>query len=405
MSEINNFKKPTNKPTRRVGISIILVGLGIITGLVIGNYSSTFVDRVSRKTVSSNSALPDDLDYSTVEEVYDTLKKNYDGELKVSDLMNGLKHGLAEATNDPYTTYLSTEENEAFDSSISGTFTGIGAELSKENDLVIISTPLSGFPAEKAGIRAKDIILKIDNQDATTLTVAEAVKKIRGDKGTTVKLTLLRGEKQLEISIVRDVITIPSVTSEVTDNIAYLKINRFGQDTYDLALKFSKEYKDKNVKGVIVDVRNNPGGYLDQAVKVASLWLPQGTKVVEEKRGNASLRVDKSIGNNVLTGTKTIILINGGSASASEILAGALSDNKAATLVGEKSYGKGSVQQVEDFDGGSALKVTIARWFTPAGKNIDKEGIMPEKEVKVTEKDVESKIDVQKNAAIELINN
>lgn len=381
--------------------------LFFVFGLVIGlsffpsyNYLGTALNEVN----SENKKLPKNLDYSSVEEVYDALRVNYDGQLNVDDIINGLKTGLVESAGDPYTNYLSTEDNEDFDSQLSGTFTGIGAELIEENNVVVVSTPLSGFPAEKAGVKARDIIFKIDGEDATQLTVADAVKKIRGEKGTTVKLTLIREGEQIEVSIVRDVINIPSVKSEVINGIGYMTIYRFGDDTTELARKYAQEYKNSGINGIVVDLRNNPGGYLEESVGVASLWLDKNSVVVEEKRGDVSIKKDRAYGGNILKGTKTVVLINGGSASASEILAGALKDNNLATLVGEKTFGKGSVQQLEEFKDSSALKVTVAKWFTPSGKNIDKEGISPDKEVVLTLEDVKNKQDPQKNAALELAN-
>ena len=377
--------------------------LGLILGFVGSQGLGTYISsRTNHSSISINSSLPDNLDYTKVEEVYDSLRKNYDGELKLEDLYNGLKNGLAQATGDPYTTYFTEAENEEFNGEVNGTFSGIGAELLSENDVIIVSTPLSGFPAEKAGLKARDIILKIDDEDATTLTVTEAVKLIRGEVGTTVKLTILRGSEQLEFSIVRATITIPSVTHKIENNIGYMQISRFGEDTYDLAVVAANDFIDSNVKGIIVDVRNNPGGYLDQAVAVSSLWVSKGDTVVEERRGDITEKVEKALGGNILGGYKTIVLINGGSASASEILAGALKDNSKATLLGEKTFGKGSVQQVDEFIGGSALKVTIAKWYTPNGKNINKEGIDPDTEVLITAEQVKAGVDSQKDAALEL---
>lgn len=396
--ETENLKKIVKKDKKPKKFLVFAAGivLGIGIGTIFANLGSFVLENKSL-----NKGLPKNLDYSSVEEVYDALRVNYEGELTEEEILNGLKSGLARSTGDPYTTFLSKEDNEVFDSQLSGTFTGIGAELIEENNLVVVATPLSGFPAEKAGVSARDIIFKIDGEDATQLSVSEAVKKIRGEKGTTVKLTLIRDGEQLEISIVRDVINIPSVKSEVVDGIGYMTIYRFGDDTASLARKYANEYKASNLKGVIVDLRNNPGGYLDQSVKVASLWLDKNAVVVEEKRGDVSIKKDLAVGGNILKDVKTVILINGGSASASEILAGALRDSNAATLIGEKTFGKGSVQQLEEFSNNTALKVTVAKWFTPAGKNIDKEGISPDKEVLYTIEDSKNKVDPQKNAALE----
>lgn len=379
---------------------VFLLVFGLIIGVGVGQFVDVRAALPTNETLkTTNAGLPEDLDYTSVEEVYDKLRADYDGELNADDILSGIKHGLAEAAGDPYTTYFTADENEEFNGDVNGTFVGIGAELSTENNLVIIATPLAGFPAEKAGVKARDIILKIDGEDATQLSVADAVKKIRGEKGTTVKLTLLRDKQQIEVEIVRDTITIPSVNSKVEGGIGYLQISRFGNDTALLAQQAAESFKAQGVTGIIVDVRNNPGGYLDQAVKVASLWVDKGKTVVDERRNNVSIRTDKAIGGNILSGIPTIVLMNGGSASASEILAGALKDNGAATLYGEKTFGKGSVQQVEQFEDSSALKVTVARWYTPSGKNINKEGISPDVEVKVSDDDAKAGNDTQKAAA------
>ena len=388
--------KGKKRPTWLVFILGMFIGLSL-------NYGYGYALNYLSESNSQNKGLPKNLDYSSVEKMYDILRLNYDGEITTDKIMDGLKSGLAKAAGDPYTVYLSKEDNEAFDSQLSGTFTGIGAELIEENNVVVVATPLSGFPAEKAGLKARDIIFKIDGEDATQLSVSEAVKKIRGEKGTTVKLTLIRNGEQLEISITRDVITVPSVKSEIVDGVGYMTIYRFGEDTAKLARQYAVSYKNQNVKGVVVDVRNNPGGYLDQAVQVASLWLSKNQVVVEEKRGSVLVKSYPASGDNVLGGTKTVVLVNGGSASASEILAGALHDHKVATLIGEKSFGKGSVQQVETLDSDTALKVTVAKWFTPNGKNINKEGIAPDKEVVLGIDDAKKNNDPQKTAALEFL--
>ena len=402
IKSINNSSGHLGAPKKRRFDSFIagIFCLGLIFGAIASQGLGVFLqNQADFEPVSSNSDLPDDLNYASVEEVYDSLRQNFDGELSIDDIYDGLKRGLTQATDDPYTTYFNPDENEEFNGEVNGTFSGIGAELLSENNVIIIATPLSGFPAEKAGLKARDIILKIDDKDATSLTVSEAVKLIRGDKGTTVKLSILRGSEQLEFSIVRDTITIPSVTYKIENNIGYMQITRFGEDTYSLAVVAAQEFVSQSVKGVIVDVRNNPGGYLDQAVRVASLWVDAGKVVVEERRGDIKERVEKAIGGNTLGDYETVVLINGGSASASEILAGALKDYGLATLVGEKTFGKGSVQQVDEFAGGSALKVTIAKWYTPNGKNINKEGIEPDTEVKITAEQATTGVDAQKDAA------
>lgn len=375
---------------------IFLSGFGLGSGRIVLS-----TDQLFRKSVQKD--LPNDLDYSSVEELYDALSRSYDGKLENQKLLDGLKAGLAEASGDPYTEYFTAEQAKEFDSQLNGTFIGIGAELNKdeEGNIEVIS-PISGFPAEKAGMKPKDIIVEVDGKSTQGMTTNDVVKLIRGEENTVVKIKVVRDRaKEIPFEITRVKITIPSVTSEIKEgNIGYLKISRYAEDTVDLATKAAQDFKSKNVKAVILDVRSNGGGYLDAAVKISSLWLPQGAPILQEKRDTLVVKNFKASGNPALQGIPTAVLINEGSASASEITAGALKDNKAATLVGMKSYGKGSVQQIEKFGDGSALKVTIARWFTPSGINIDKEGIKPDTEVKISDDEIKAKKDPQLDAAI-----
>lgn len=350
-----------------------------------------------------NSTLPEDLDYAEVESLYDTLKSNYDGQLTAEQLIEGLKEGLVGASGDTYTEYLTVEEAKALDEELSGSFTGIGAELGKdpETDALLIVAPIAGFPADKAGLKAKDVIAEIDGQPAYDLSVTEAVEKIRGPKNTQVTLKVVRsGKEELTVTITRDEIKLASVESEILEgNIGYLKISQFSEDTTKLAKEAAKKFKSANVKGVILDVRNNPGGLLDSAVEVSGLWLDRQT-VLEQRRGDTVIRSYKTGRDAPLKGVPTVVLINEGSASASEIVAGALQDHGSATLMGEKSFGKGSVQQIQPLRNGGALKVTIARWYTPDGRNIDKDGIVPDERVELDTKKIISGDDTQLQAAL-----
>jgi carboxyl-terminal processing protease len=378
---------------------IVFVG-GVVAG--------RFITVTSDGSISHSTA--ENLDYASVEEAYDTLRGSFDGQLDTTKLTDGLKTGLAEATGDPYTEYFSAEESREFSEQLSGTFSGIGAELGKENNAIVIIAPLKGFPAEKAGLRSKDIIVKIDDQDALSLSISEAVKKIRGEKGTTVKLTVLRGAEQRDFSIVRDDITVPSVDSEILEGgVCSLRISRFAEDTDRLVSDAARQCKAAETTLVLLDLRNNPGGYLDQAVKVSSHWLNAGQVVVSEKRGDTVVNTHKAAGGaQEFKGFKTVVLINEGSASASEIVAGALKDYGAATLVGTKTFGKGSVQEIDKLEGGSSIKITIARWFTPKDKNIDKEGIEPDTKLELSAEQISatqtnSTLDPQKQKALELL--
>jgi len=389
-------------------ILVLSAGLIFFLGISIGNgqLGVTLGNSVRSKKTETNKQLPANLNYTSVEQLYDALKLSYDGELDQTKLMDGIKKGLVDAAGNQYTEYLNEEKSKEFSDSLSGTFSGIGAELSKENNAVVVVAPISGYPADKAGVKSKDVIVKINDESALDMSVADAVNKIRGPEGTKVKLKIVRdGKQELDFDITRETITIPSVEHSIdSNNIGYIKISRFGEDTVKLTRQAAQEFKTKGVKGIVVDLRNDPGGLLDAAVDVSSLWLPKDKLILEEKRGGEVIKSYKSKGGDILSGVPTVILMNEGSASASEITAGALKDNGAATLIGTKSFGKGSVQELTKLSGGGVLKVTVARWYTPAGKNIDKEGIQPDKEVKLTEEDAKNKQDPQKDAAIQSLN-
>ncbi len=391
--------KPYMKPITVLAVLLLTFGGGYAAG------SGKLKLQINRlQPNEQNKDLPSALNYDSVDQVYDALLKNYDGQLDNDTLLDGIKNGLAHATGDPYTEYFNEEGAKEFDSDLNGSFTGIGAELGKENEALIIVAPISGFPADKAGLRPKDIIIEINGEKAYDLSVSDAVKKIRGPKDTKVTLKVLRGTEQLSFDITRAEITIASVESKILDgNIGYLKISRFAEDTTRLSREAATSFKDAGVKGVILDMRSNPGGYLNAAVDVSSLWLKQGDTVLEERRGGEVIQKLKANDVNTLQGIKTVVLINEGSASASEITAGALHDNNAAQLVGVKSFGKGSVQNLVEVGEGGMLKVTVARWYTPAGKNIDKEGITPETIVELTDADYKAQKDPQLDKAQELV--
>ena len=378
--------------------ALVLAGLIFLTGLQMGQGGfSVFNGGIS----STQKNLPANLNYQSVEQVYDELRAKYDGQLDVDKLLEGLKKGLVAASGDPYTEYMSPEKAKEFQGQLDGTFEGIGAQLGKNTQgSVIVVSPIDGFPAKKAGLLPNDIIVKVDGKSTDGWTVDEAVDKIRGPKGTTVELVVIRGEEELTIAITRAQIDIPSVESKVLeDNIGYIKISQFGDDTSRLTQEAARSMKSQNVKGIVLDLRGNPGGYVESAVDVSSLWLDNKT-VLEEKRDGKTIKKYESRGEALLRGLPTVVLIDGGSASASEITAGALHDNGVATLIGVKSFGKGSVQQPENLSNGGLLKVTVARWYTPKGKNIDKEGISPDKKVERTADDVKNNADPQLDAAV-----
>lgn len=388
----------------QVASGFVAVVLVFALGVNVGNGSLQV--SLFPGTVSQNTSLPSTLDYSTVNDVYMTLKDNYDGKLTVSQLLDGLKEGLAASTNDPYTEYFNATQAKAFEGELNNSFSGVGAELGKDSggNLIIVS-PIKGFPADQAGLKAQDIITSINGESTTGMEIDTAVNKIRGPEGTKVTLAVVRNHAQaLTFTITRANIKLPSVTTKTLGGtIGYMQIISFSDDTVSLAQQAANQFKSAGVKGVILDLRGNPGGALDAAIGVSSLWLPTGTAVLTEK-GTDGTQTYTASGGDPLQGIPTVVLIDGGSASASEITAGALHDNKAARLIGVKSYGKGVVQKLIPLKDGSELKVTVASWYRPDGQNINKQGITPDQTVSPSATDVASGNDTQLQAAEAYLN-
>jgi carboxyl-terminal processing protease len=381
---------------------VVLTVVVFATGVGVGNGKLSF-----HQGNSSVSGLPNQLDYSSVNAVYKSLKDNYNGKLTETQVLDGIKTGLAQSTKDPYTEYFNPADAKSFSNQLNNTFSGVGAELGKDSsgNLVVVS-PISGLPADKAGLKAKDIITSINGTTTSGMSVDDAVSKIHGPKGSVVTLGIVRAGAPIpDIKITRDTIIIPSVTSKTLDNnIGYIQIVSFANDTSALIKTTAAKMKSDGVKGIVLDLRGNPGGEVDAAVDVSSEWLPAGTSIMQEKRGSTVIQSYTSTGDDSLVGIPTVVLIDGGSASASEITAGALHDNKAATLIGEKSYGKGVVQQLINLGDGSELKVTVASWYRPNGQNINKKGITPDQTVTISAADATAGTDTQLQAAEAFLN-
>ncbi len=367
-------------------------------GAALSAKASGFLSNLGVKT---DSKLPEDLNYASVEEAYDKLRAEYNGDLDQKSLLDGLKKGLAAATGDPYTVYLSEDEAKTFSESLNNEFSGIGAEIAIKNKQLQVVTPIEGTPAAKAGLRPGDLIFTIDGEETSGLFIEQAVAKIRGEAGSKVKLTLGRDGEVIEVEVIREKISVPNARGEVLEgNIGYLKVNTFGERAVSETNAIAKDFKARGVNKIVLDLRGNGGGLLDAAVDIAGLWLDND--VVVEQRGHQG-GVLRSSGRGAFYGIETVVLINKGSASASEIVAGALKDHKAATIVGETSFGKGSVQDLANLNSGGQLKVTIARWFTPGGQNIDKEGIDPDTKIELTNDDFNNNRDPQLTEALRLL--
>ena len=369
----------------------------IYVGKVLGKYSE-----------AEKGQIQQDVDFDLYWNLWDTLKEKYvDGE-EVTDkkLFYGSLKGMTQAVEDPYTVFMNPQKNQEFQESMSGTFEGIGAEVGIKDEILTIIAPLEGMPAQKAGLKAGDKVLEVNGESTKDMTLDEAVNKIRGEEGTEVTLTILRnGENETrEITITRGVIQVKSVkTSLREDNIYEIEITNFNDDTLDLFNKAVEEVLNKNPKGIVLDLRNNPGGYLDTSIEVASEWVETGV-IVKEKFGDGETSDYKARGRARLAGYPTVVLVNRGSASASEIVAGALQDHGEAVIIGEQTFGKGSVQNLNRFGDGSAVKITVAKWMTPEGRSISEEGIAPDISVEYTLEDYEADKTPQKDKAIEILN-
>lgn len=349
------------------------------------------------------------IDFSLFWKVWGLLKEKFvdRDKLDAHQLFYGAIKGMLAATGDPYTTFFDPEENKGFQEEISGSFEGIGAEMGMREGFLQIIAPLDDTPAQKAGLRAGDKILKISDQPVTNLTLDQAVGKIRGPKGTEVKLNIFRDgeEAPRDVAVRRDVISVKSVRFEMKEgDIALIRVSRFGDDTADgFRAAVSQAIKNK-AQGLVIDLRNNPGGLLETTVVMASQMLPNGKTVVIEEDASGNRKEMKARGGDVLSGIPTVVLINEGSASASEILAGALSDNRDnVTLVGKKSFGKGSVQELIPVTSDTSVKITVAHWLTPSGKQINNVGIAPNVSVDLKADDIANNRDPQLDKAFEIL--
>ncbi len=372
-------------------MALALFGLGVVAGQAMD--SKRLISQAAENSslaasiinVDRNQNNSKEIDFQQFWQVWDKVKSKYAKQpVKDSDLFYGALQGMVAGLGDPYTVYFPPKEAEEFNKSLDGQFSGIGAEIGVKNNQLVVVAPLPGTPAEKVGLLPGDKIYAIDKVVSINMDSNTAVEKIRGQAGTNVTLNIMRVgfSKPKDFVITRAQINVPSVMFSIKNkNVAYIRIMQFNQNTVPEFDKAIKQIQDKKLSKLIIDLRNDPGGYLDAAVSVASEWIPDG-KIVSEKFSNGDNNDHNTIGEHRLQDIKTVVLINGGSASASEILAGALQDTKKATIVGEKSFGKGSVQDYETLSDGSSLKVTVAEWYTPNGRNINQQGIEPDVAVK-----------------------
>jgi carboxyl-terminal processing protease len=423
-NEVSRSSTNMNSSKLRLIVSFLIVGL---IGYFIG-VSKIAIDWKGYQPhveISSKEPPPSitHLDFSMFWTVLNKIENTYYDKKAIDPqkLLNGAISGMVSSLDDPYTVYLPPAQNNDFKQGLAGKFEGIGAELGMKGKQVIIVAPLDGGPAQKSGIRAGDMIVKVDDQMIAGWNLNQVVSKIRGPKGTDVTIGIVRkeGEQPKDIKIVRDTITVKSLTSwtkavkdideikqtealkpSAEKKVVYVRLSQFGDSTNDewqrLAAEIDRKMaSDQNIKGIVFDLRNNPGGYLTDAVYIASEFIKEGTAVMQEDKNQERESYPVS-GKGLLTDVPVIVLINKGSASASEIVAGALRDHERAQLVGDTSFGKGTIQQAEDLGGGAGLHVTIAKWLTPDGIWVHTKGLEPDIKVEVDKEDQAHDIQLEK---------
>lgn len=392
---------------------IIIIFISLLVGYSIGITKidlqwKGYIPQINASSKEPPSTVTN-IDFSPMWVVLDKLQKDYYDKSAIDPqkLLNGAIAGMVDSLGDPYTVYLPPSQNQDFKDGLAGKFEGIGAELGMRANAITVIKPLYGSPAQKAGIRIGDTVIKINNESTQGMTISQAVSKIRGEKGTPVTLTVIHEDsnKAEDIKIIRDEITVKSVEGWIkpvneikevkipnsNDNVMYVRLSQFGDNTNQewltLINQLDIERQNKDIKGIILDLRYNPGGYLQDAVFIASEFIEEGkTIVMQDDMRTKRINMDVNR-RGLFLDVPVVVLINGGSASASEIVAGALRDHERATLVGETSFGKGTIQTAEDLGGGSGLHVTVAKWLTPNGTWVHKEGLEPDVKVAVDTKD------------------
>lgn len=405
------------------------IGGAFASGVYFGRDNQPAISQISSVINKEAAASVSTVDFAPFWEAWKTIDNKFVPTGKTATSTDNQKRiwgaiqGLAESLGDPYTVFFPPEDAKIFDSEISGNFSGVGMEIGIRDGVLIVVAPLKGSPADRAGIRPGDKIIKIDDGLSADFPVEKAVKLIRGKEGTTVRLTILRNgdSEPKEISIIRETINIPTVETEVrselsvdakgngtlSNGVFILRLFNFSASSPDLFRESLRAFSASGTNKLIIDLRGNPGGYLEAAVDMASWFLPVGKVIVSEDFGKKQEPiVYRSKGYNIFNDNlKLVILVNGGSASAAEILAGALREQGIAKLVGEKTFGKGSVQELVKLTPDTSFKITIARWLTPNGNSISDNGLMPDVSVKPKESDLKANKDVQLEKAIELLNN
>ncbi len=396
-------------------LAIVSITGSFGTGILVGGYLQEKKDTtnaIQREQAQLAKTQDGNIDMEPFWKAYDILNEKFVPTTASSSTPTndkkvwGAIQGLTDAYGDPYTTFFPPKESKDFADEVRGDFGGIGAEIGIKDNVLVVIAPLKGTPAESAGLKAGDAILKIDKKFTAGMTTDQAVGFIRGPKGTSVTLTIKQNGTTKDISIERATITIPTIDTKLRDDgVFVISLYNFSENSADLFRTALREFILSGSDKLILDLRNNPGGYLESSVDMASFFLPVGKTIVsEDSNGKEEPRVHRSKGYNVFNDNlKMVVLINEGSASASEILAGALREQGIAKLVGEKSYGKGSVQELVSITKETSLKVTVAQWLTPKGNSISHNGLEPDVTVTFTKEDIKNKFDAQLEKSAEIL--
>lgn len=385
-----------------LGNAIVLSAIFAVIGVFVGaNWNQWFSGFAPYLGI--DAGVSSNVDWSALDEVYNKLASSYNGEISTSEVVEGAKKGLVEALGDVYTVYMDAEATSDFYDDLHGNVgSGVGVEMGLRDGYVRVLRTLPDNPARKAGLLAGDILYKVDGEEVYNLSTDEIAKKIRGETGTEVTVTVVRDGEEKSFTMTREAINNVSAYVEYSGKTAIVTVTRFDSDTGTMVQGFAKEFSDKGVNKVILDLRGNGGGYVSAAQDLLSLWIDGEKILIQKSKHFGNSTTSASSGKAVLKDMKTIVLVNGSTASASEIVAGALQDYKKATIVGETTYGKGVVQNLYDLSGGTVLKVTTAAWYTPNDRSINKVGITPDIEVERSYEDINAMRDPQMDKAKEL---
>ena len=383
-----------------LGNVIVAGGAMFILGVLFGFGGNSFISEFPSYFGVSTSKT---MNWSALDEVYNKLASSYNGEISDEKVIEGAKKGLTESLGDVYTVYMDREETADFYDDLHGNVgSGIGVEMGLRDGYVRVLRTLPDNPARKAGVLAGDILYKVDDEVVYDFTVDEIAKKIRGESGSEVTITVIRDGKEKSFTMKRETINNVSAYVEYDGKTAIITVTRFDNDTGTMVQNFAKDFKDKKINKVILDLRSNGGGYVSAAQDLLSLWIDNGKVLIQKSKHAGNSSTSTSSGKALLENMKTVVLVNGTTASASEIVAGALQDYEKATIVGETTYGKGVVQNMYDLSGGTTLKVTTAEWFTPKERSINKTGIEPDIKVERSYEDINAMRDPQMDKAKEL---